>query len=411
MKWHSIFNSYKLLILLYSMIVLVLFYRRPDAFYHSQFWAEEGTVFFKEAYEQGFLSIFNTCAGYYHLLPRLLAFLSVIVSLPLAYIPFLFCYTWLLVLFLIIWYLWNRLPFHDVEKLFLSLAIVLIPLQSEIFMNQTNIQWVMVLFPIIIFSSQEEDKNNKWFYFDCIVLVFSGFTGPNFIVLLPLFLFLLLSSKNNNLRKLLYLLAIISGVLGFLALVSHGSVNRVEGHFTLLNQGFIQFIFVQYAFLFIGKLAFKMPFIVMCLGAIGVFGFYLYAFKKSLIQYNQKIFLFICITASLLFLGITLIAYRNEPSLLSPYYRGVRNFYIPALLFVWVLMQLLFSHKHVTKILIGIIVLFSLELVLFVGAFKFEKIDVKSYSEKIYYSDSLVIPVNPKGWFIHLNKHYQYLKK
>ena len=179
-----------------------------------------------------------------------------------------------------------------------------------------------VLFPIIIFSSQEEDKNNKWFYFDCIVLVFSGFTGPNFIVLLPLFLFLLLSSKNNNFRKLLYLLAIITGVLGFLALVSHGSVNRVEGHFTLLNQGFIQFIFVQYAFLFIGKLAFKMPFIVMCLGAIGVFGFYLYAFKKSLIQYNQKIFLFICITASLLFLGITLIQiimleYKNYEHLCS----------------------------------------------------------------------------------------------
>ncbi len=403
--------SYKLLTLAYSLIVVVLFYRRPDAFYHAQFWAEEGTVFFKEAYEQGFSSLFNTCAGYYHLVPRLLASLLVLISIPLEYIPFLFCYAWLGVLFLIIWYVWQRLSFNSLQKLFLSVAVVLIPLQSEVFMNQTNMQWVMVLFPIIIFSSQDEEKNNRWFYLDIVVLTLAGLTGPNFTVLLPLFLFLLFSAKTNNRKKLLYVLSILIGVIGLLALIHHGSVNRAEGHFTLLNKGFVQYVFVQYAFLFIGKLAFKIPFLVMYLGVISIVGLYIYALKQSLINYKQNKFLFICLITSLLFLGTTLIAYRNEPSLLSPYYRGVRNFYIPALLFVWALMQFLFSHKHATKLLIGLIVLFSIELILFVGVFKLEQFDVKPYSEKLYHSNSISIPVNPNGWFIELNKPYYYKNK
>lgn len=401
----------KLLTLTYGIVVIVLFYRRPDAFYHAQFWAEEGTVFFKEAYEQGFSSLFNTCAGYYHLLPRFLACTSALLHLPLELVPFLFCYVWLAVLFLIVWYVWQRLPFNSLQKLFLSIVIVLIPLQSEVFMNQTNMQWVMVLFPVIIFSSPNEDQNNRWFYLDIVVLILAGLTGPNFTVLLPLFLFLLFSTKTNNRKKLLYVLAIIIGAIGLLALLNHGSVSRADGHFTLLNKGFVQYAFVQYAFLFIGKLAFKIPFLVMSLGVVSIIGLYVYALKQSLINYKQNKFLFICLITSLLFLGTTLIAYRNEPSLLSPYYRGVRNFYIPALLFVWALMQFLFTHKHAIKLLIALITLFSIELVLFVGTFKFEEFNVKPYSEKLYHSNSIAIPVNPNGWFIELNKPYYYKNK
>ena len=401
----------KLLSLTFVIISLVLFYRRPDAFYHAQFYGDEGGAHFKEAYEHSFSCLFSTWQGYYHLVPRLFAYFAVSVRMPLEVIPFLFTYAWLAIFFFLIWFLWKRIEFNDLQKLFLSIAIVLVPLQSEVFMNQTNMQWVMVLFPIIIFSSQNEEKNNRWFYIDVILLVLSGFTGPNFIVLLPLFIFLLFSLKNNSKRKILYLLAIITGVIGVIALSQNGVVNRTEGDFTLWNKGFIQLIFVQYAFLFIGKFSFLMPFIVMSLGVIGILLFFVYAFMQSWKQYKQNCFLFICLVSGLLFLAVTLVAYRNNPSLLSPYYRSVRNFYIPALLFVWALMWFVFTYKNATKLLIALMLLFSVELILFVGSEQFERIDMKPYSSKLYLADSLSMRISPEGWAINLGKPHHSIKQ
>lgn len=402
----NISKQNKLMIYSFIITVIVIFYRRPDSFLNPQFWGEEGTIFFSEAYHYGFKSLFNTCAGYFHLFPRLIACISISIHLPLEIIPIVFCYSWLAILFIIIYFIWKRLPLNDIQKFFISISLVLIPLQSEVIMNLTNIQWIMSLFPLIIFSSNNLDRNKKWFYLDFFVLILAGLTGPNFTVLLPLFLVLLVLQKDNfkvdKKRLLLYIVAIFFGLVGVFSLIHHGSVNRVDGEFILFNSGFVQYLFVQYAFLFIGKFAFKLAFILMLVGVITVAGFMIYVFKKSL-RFKENNFIFITLIAGLLFIVTTLIAYRNEPSMLSPYYRGVRNFYIPAITFVWLLIVSISKFKFGTIALVFLNFLFLIELILFVGRFRFDDFELKKYSNKIEISDTLSIPVNPAGWYIHID--------
>lgn len=397
----------KLMIGSFIISLLVLFYKRPDAFYHSQFWAEEGVVFFAEAYHEGFSSLFNTCAGYFHLFPRLIACTSVALALPIHLVPFVFCYSWLIVFFGLLYYIWKRLPYSDVNRFFISITIVLIPLQSEILMNLTNMQWIMALFPILIFSSNSIEKNKKWFYADLLILLFSGFTGPNYTVLLPLFVFLIILQrhqlKNNPRRLMLYLLATLMGIAGAIALSGHGNINRTQGEFTLFNEGFIHYLFVQYWFLLFGKFALQPHLILKTIGVLVVIGYMLSLILK--INKNRtNLFPLISFYTGLLFLATTLIAYRNEPSLLDPYYRGVRNFYIPALTFVWVFISVSSETKSMRLALTCFMVGLVVQTVLFVKPFYFEDNKLKNYSNKIHLQDTLSIPVNPEGWYIRIDK-------
>jgi hypothetical protein len=70
-------------IFLFSFAILVL--RRPDAVFHAQFWAEDGKVFFADAYNTGWWgSLFHTNVGYFHALPRIGAALALLVPLSRA---------------------------------------------------------------------------------------------------------------------------------------------------------------------------------------------------------------------------------------------------------------------------------------------------------------------------------------
>lgn len=397
----------KLLIGSFILSLLVLFYKRPDAFYYSQFWAEEGVVFFSEAYHQGFGSLFNTCAGYFHLFPRLMACIAVSLSLPLHLVPFLFCYSWLLVFFSLLYYIWKRLPYSDVKRFFIATTVALIPLQSEIIMNLTNLQWMMVLFPIIIFSSDSVEKNKKWFFADLLIVLLSGFTGPNYTVLLPLFLFLIILQgrqlKNDSRRLILYLLFVAIGTLGVIALSGHGNIDRTHGEFTLLNAGFIHYLFVQYWFLLLGKFALQPHIILMTIGVVIVL-VYMLTLLVKIHKNNSHLFPLIAFYTGLLFLATTLIAYRNEPSLLDPYYRGVRNFYIPALTFVWVFISVSKENRALRIALSVFILGLIMQTILFVKPFCFEDNHLMKYTDKIHEQDTLSIPVNPEGWYIRIDK-------
>ncbi len=396
----------KLMIGSFIISLLVLFYKRPDSFYHSQFWAEEGVVFFAEAYHEGFSSLYNTCAGYFHLYPRLIACFSVAVGLPLHIAPFVFCYSWLLVFFILLYYIWKRLPYSDIQRFFIAICVSLIPTQSEIIMNLTNLQWTMVLFPIIIFSSTNFDKNKKWFYADLLFLFLSGFTGPNYTVLLPLFLFSVFIQrhqfKNDKRKTISYLLVISIGIIGAIALSGNGNINRTEGEFTLFNEGFIHYLFVQYWFLLLGKFALNLPFVIMTIGVVAVF-IYMLVLVLKIHKSNTNLFPILSFYCGTLFLITTLIAYRNEPSLLDPYYRGVRNFYIPALMFMWVFISVLYENKSTHTGLSLIFIGFLIQTILFVKPFSFEDNQLRTYSGKIHTQDTLSIPVNPSGWYIRID--------
>ncbi|MCC6370471.1 MAG: hypothetical protein IT236_05635 [Bacteroidia bacterium] len=389
------------------MILLTLFYKRPDAFIYPQFYAEEGIYFFSDAYHQGISSIFNTCSGYFHLYPRLIFCTALAIKTPIPYMPYVCTYSWLLLLLLLQLYIWKRVSLPRNRLFFISLCTVLVPLQAEVLMNLTNVQWIMALFPLIVFTCDDAQKNKNWFWMDVIVLLLCGFTGPNMVILSPLILFLAFKNKSHfrkNYRLvILYALALIPAVISTVSLLQHGNISRAEGEFNLMNPGFIDYIYVQYALLFLGKFAFDTPFVVKCLAVLLMIVYTVYVIQKIFKNYNLNQFAIACFLAGLLYLITTLISYRNNPSILHPHYGGTRNFYLPAVLIIWYIASVLKERQSPTLVLALLSLLFAMENVRAIGRERLIDYEWPIYSKKITVSDTLSVPINPDGWHLFIN--------
>ena len=74
----------------------ILLLRRPDAFLRPRFSAEDGTIFFRQAMEDGLAAFAVPDAGYLHLVPRIVALAAT--ALPSAAAPWVYAYGSLLCL-------------------------------------------------------------------------------------------------------------------------------------------------------------------------------------------------------------------------------------------------------------------------------------------------------------------------
>jgi hypothetical protein len=389
------------------LVVIILYYKRPDTFTDSQFYGEEGPMFFLEAYIKGFGSLFNTCAGYFHLYPRLVFCFANAVDLPLEYMPTLSSYGWLFILTLVLIYIWKRIELDLSKKFFIALSTVLIPINSEILMNLTNVQWMMAIFPIIIFSCNNAEKNKKWFWADLLILILTGFTGPNMIILLPLLLFFVSRNYKNlifNQKQLvLYSIGVLPAILSTVSILLYGSINRVEGKFIITNSGFVEYIYIQYAFLFLGKFAFDTPFLLKCLFILLLLAYSLVMTYKIIRSKVPKAFTIATFIAGILFLITTLISYRNNPSILHPHYGGVRNFYLPAICCIWYFISILKPNNNPALLLFFFTLLLVFENIRTIGRDRLIDYNWSAYAKRIKTSDTLTIPINPQGWHIFID--------
>src|SRR5512139_1888487 len=76
-------------LLLGALLAALLLLRNPASLLHPQFWAEDGTLFFQQAFDSGFLStVLQPASGYLHAFPRLVAGLSLL--FPMEQAPLVF---------------------------------------------------------------------------------------------------------------------------------------------------------------------------------------------------------------------------------------------------------------------------------------------------------------------------------
>ena len=59
-----------------ALVTAILYWRRPDAFYNPQLWAEDGSFFFTEAFLRGLALTGRPYAGYHHLMAQIVAYLG-----------------------------------------------------------------------------------------------------------------------------------------------------------------------------------------------------------------------------------------------------------------------------------------------------------------------------------------------
>ena len=134
---------------------LIIFSRRPDAILNPQFWAEDGRVWYADAYNQGVIySFFTPEAGYYQTISRLVAVFAQI--FPLGYAPLFFNLAAIFVKILVVNFLLssrlsNLIP-SLAGRMLLAFIYLAMPHSHETNANLTNAQWHLAMLSFLIIT-------------------------------------------------------------------------------------------------------------------------------------------------------------------------------------------------------------------------------------------------------------------
>jgi hypothetical protein len=153
--------------------------RQPGALLHPQFYAEDGTVWFAEAYNKGWLhSLWIPYTGYFQTLPRLAAGFALFWPLPLA--PLAMNLVGFVIQLLPVPVLlssrlrtWGNLMFRST----LAAAYLVLPNSREVNVVVTEAQWHLALVAILLLLARQP-RTKFAAVFDAAVFVLCGVTGP-----------------------------------------------------------------------------------------------------------------------------------------------------------------------------------------------------------------------------------------
>jgi hypothetical protein len=168
----------------------IIYLRRPDAFLHPQFWAEDGTSFFSPAYNHsglGFGLLLRQHAGYLAILNRGVALIAV--HLPLSWAPSLFNGAGLICQLLPALILVSRRSESLISAQWIRVGVALfyfaLPGTFEVDINLTNAQWHLALAAVLVLLARPA-ATRLGDVFDGVVVVLAGLTGPFAFLLLPI---------------------------------------------------------------------------------------------------------------------------------------------------------------------------------------------------------------------------------
>src|SRR3954452_506421 len=174
------------LLLIFFIAAIAVISRRPDAVFNPQFFAEDGNVWFADAYNDGWArALAITHTGYFQTLPRLGAALAL--AVPLQYAPLVMNLVGLVLqvapaVFLLSVRSEHWAPLRS--RVLMALAYVALPNTSELNASITEAQWHLALLAcLVVLSSPPESRRGV--AFDVAVLGLCGLTGPFCILLFP----------------------------------------------------------------------------------------------------------------------------------------------------------------------------------------------------------------------------------
>ena len=224
---------------IFLVILLALFfYRSPFIFLNGRFMAEEGSVYFANAYNFDFLYSFffvDFYSGYLNLWANFSGIFANFFNLKFA--PLASNYLALVPkILIIILALYNKsillIQFH--HKVLFCLLVFLSPLNvPEIWLNSINSQiFFAIITFILILIHYEESRVN---YFHLILITISGFTGIYSCILFPAFFLKYLIYKNK--QNLLNFICIFTCTTIQLILILYGKLSNVlhEGKIHAIN--------------------------------------------------------------------------------------------------------------------------------------------------------------------------------
>ena len=179
-------GAFHLTVGLAALIITVS--HRPDSLLNPQFWAEDGRVWYADAYNLGaFYSLFKPEAGYFQTVSRLVA--SIAQILPFAFAPLFFNICAIAIKVAVVNFVVSSRMSHAVSslsaRLFLAFIYLALPHSFETTANLTNAQWHLAFLAFLVIVATPA-KSAFWKIFDTFVIVLSALSGPFCILLLPI---------------------------------------------------------------------------------------------------------------------------------------------------------------------------------------------------------------------------------
>jgi hypothetical protein len=174
----------------FILACLMVIARRPGSILHAQFYAEDGRVFFQEAYNYGWWSaLLRPYGGYFHAVPRLGAALALLA--PLSFAPLVLNVIAVAGQALPVNLLvsgrsaeWGNLRYRSI----LAVIYLALPNLSELGTNITNVQCFLALSAFLLLTASKP-RTVIGQAFDLLFLLLLGLSGPYCILLLPLAIF------------------------------------------------------------------------------------------------------------------------------------------------------------------------------------------------------------------------------
>ncbi len=171
---------------IFLLTICVIVARRPDALFHAQFFAEDGRVWFANAYNLGWWHTLTMPQdGYFQTLPRITAALALLVPFSLA--PLVMNAAAILLQAMPVCLLasprssaWG----DDRFRLLLAALYIALPNCEEMVGTITNAQWLLALSAFLLLIAAP--PRSAWGRFgEMLLFALCGLTGPFCIFLLP----------------------------------------------------------------------------------------------------------------------------------------------------------------------------------------------------------------------------------
>lgn len=199
-------------------------WRRPDAVLNPQFFAEDGAVWFPDAYNLGLHCLALPEAGYLHTLTRLVALLTLLFPFTAAPLVMNLCAIAVQVLPINL-FLSGRFSSIPIgTRLFGAFLYVALPNSYEINANITTIQWHLALLSCLVLFA-EPVESLGWRIFDVITLVLISVDGPMGILLLPVAIAMWWKRHDGWARTLCF--ALIPGAIVQVTTIMTSNAQRV----------------------------------------------------------------------------------------------------------------------------------------------------------------------------------------
>jgi hypothetical protein len=389
--------------------------RQPDAILHPQFFAEDGSVWFADAYNRGwFLSLFRTYAGYFQTLPRLAAALSLLV--PLSWAPLVMNLVGLIVQILPVPLLLSRrLSRLGSLQLRAALAFIYIALPNcqEINVTVTNAQWHLALVAcLLLVSCAPVGRASK--ICDVLAFVLCGATGP-FAIPLALIAGIWLAFRRTRWGYWPLAIFACAAAIQTYGLLAIDSAARNHWPLGASVEWLIRILAGQvYLGTLLGSndLAVRvgMSFLV-CVGIVGSM-LMAYCFYQARLEWKLFLLFSLLLFAASLRSPMTLRPeHGNTVWQLIAQVPGIRYCFFPTLAFAWTLVWFLLGtpSRQLRQIIAAVLLL--VQLTGFIRDWRhpaYKDLHFASYVNELTNSAPgtlVTFPENPNGWSFRLLKH------